>query len=63
MKTPEESFSCVVAPARRALENAGVKTPEQLFKIYGQTAPGIAWHGSKFHPEIEKCFKIERIIL
>jgi len=32
MKKPEQSFSSVVAPARRALENAGIKTPEQLAK-------------------------------
>ena len=32
MKKPDESFSSMVAPARRALENAGIRTPEQLSK-------------------------------
>ena len=30
LKPEEEVLSSVVAPARRALENAGIKTPEQL---------------------------------
>ena len=43
MKKAQESFSGVVAPARRALENAGIKTPEQLSKY--TVAQLLEFHG------------------
>ena len=57
MKKPEESFSSVVAPARRALENAGIKTPEQLSKYTVAQLLELHGMGPSSIPKLRKVLK------
>jgi hypothetical protein len=58
MKKPvDEMLSSLVAPARRALENAGIKTPQQLSKY--SVAQLLALHGMgpSSIPKLRKVLK------
>jgi hypothetical protein len=57
MKKPEQSFSSVVAPARRALENAGIKTPEQLSKYTVSQLLELHGMGPSSIPKLRKVLK------
>ena len=57
IKKPEESFSGVVAPARRALENTGIKTPEQLSKYTVAQLLELHGMGPSSIPKLRKVLK------
>jgi hypothetical protein len=56
-KTTEEILATVAAPARRALENAGIKTPQQLSRY--TIAELLALHGigPSSIPKLRKVLK------
>ena len=58
MKKPaKRCFSVVVAPARRALENAGIKTPEQLSKYTVAQLLELHGMGPSSIPKLRKVLK------
>ena len=55
MKKPgEEMLSSVGAPARRALENAGIKTPQQLSKYTVEQLLKLHGMGPSSIPKLQK---------
>jgi hypothetical protein len=58
MKKPaEEMLASLVAPARRALENAGIKTPEQLSKYTIKELLELHGMGPSSIPKLSKVLK------
>jgi len=57
MKKPDESFSSMVAPARRALENAGIRTPEQVSKYTVTQLLEFHGIGPSSIPKLRKVLK------
>jgi len=57
MKKPDGSFSSMVAPARRALENAGIRTPEQLSKYTVTELLELHGMGPSSIPKLRKVLK------
>jgi len=57
MKKPEESFSNIVSPARRALENAGIGTAEQLSKYTVTQLLELHGMGPSSIPKLRKVLK------
>jgi hypothetical protein len=58
MKKPaEELLSSVSAPARRAMENAGIKTPQQLSKYTVAQLLALHGMGPSSIPKLRKVLK------
>lgn len=57
-RQPEEDFLAVLsAPARRALENAGIKTPERLAEYSEKELLALHGLGPSSIPKLQKLLK------